>query len=126
MSSKERITSQKKIILEYLKSTKSHPTAEEVYKQVRKKLPRISKGTVYRILKGLKKKGEIREIPCKDCCHYDGDISFHAHFFCKECGKIFDIEKEFLKSSTLKKIKVGKVKNYSISFYGICKQCQKK
>ena len=126
MSVKERLTSQKKIILDYLKHTKSHPSAEIVYKEVRKKLPRISKGTVYRILKNLKKKGEVVEIPLKPCCRYDGDTSSHAHFFCEECGDIFDIDKELVMASQIKKIKVGEINSYLLSFYGTCKQCQKK
>ena len=55
----EKITSQKQVIIDYLKSTTSHPTTKEVYSGVRKKLPRISKGTVYRILTSLKEKGEV-------------------------------------------------------------------
>ena len=55
----EKITSQKQIISDYLKNTTSHPSAENVYSEVRKKLPRISMGTVYRILTSLKEKGEV-------------------------------------------------------------------
>lgn len=126
MSSSERLTSQKKIILEYIKNTKSHPSADVVYKEVRKKLPRISKATVYRILKNLKKKGEVIEIPSKPCARYDGNTSFHAHFFCEKCGRLFDIEDSFLRVSEIKKLKVGKVNKCLISFYGICKECQGK
>ncbi|MBD3208135.1 MAG: transcriptional repressor [Candidatus Nealsonbacteria bacterium] len=125
MSAKERLTSQKKIILDYLKSTKNHPSADVVYKEVKKKLPRISKGTVYRILNNLKEKGKVIEIPLKPSCRYDGDTSFHAHFFCEDCGEVFDVDKKFIKSSQAEKITVGKVKHYLISFYGICKNCQK-
>ena len=120
---KERITSQKKLILDYLKSVKCHPSAEKVYLEVRKKLPRISQGTVYRILKNLKEKGEIQELPCK-ICYYDGDISSHSHFFCEKCGKVFDIF-EKINISKHKKLKAGKINNYLISYYGICKNCQK-
>lgn len=124
---KERITSQKKLILDYLKSVKCHPSAEKVFLAVQKKLPRISRGTVYRILKNLKEKSEIQEIPCK-VCRYDGDIFSHAHFICQRCNKIFDIfdvcrECDILKR---KKTKVGVIKNYQIHFYGICKNCQRK
>lgn len=125
MNSSERLTSQKKIILEYLKETKSHPSADMVYQQVRKKLPRISKATVYRILRKLKRKGEVIEIPSKPSCRYDGDTSFHAHFFCKECGRMFDILDPLPDFSEVKKVKAGKVKKCLISFYGTCKQCQK-
>ncbi len=120
---KERITSQKKIILDYLKKTKFHPSAEEVYLNARKKLPRISKGTVYRILNNLKEKGEIQELPC-ETRHYDGCLSPHAHFFCERCGGIFDVF-EKIKIGEIKKTKVGRVKKYQVLIYGICKKCEK-
>lgn len=121
---RERITSQKKIILDYLKEVNTHPSAEDIYLKVRKKLPRISLGTVYRILKSLREKGEIREIPY-EVSHYDGNTSPHAHFICQKCKKIFDV---FEKCNILKhkKTKVGKIKNYQIYFYGTCKNCQKR
>ncbi len=123
INKKERITNQKKIILDYLKSTKNHPSAEKVYKEVKKKLPRISLGTVYRILKNLKEKGEILEISI-EVSHFDGDISPHGHFICQKCKKIYDVEEKYpvLKQ---KKLKVGEIKNYQIYFYGICKKCKK-
>ena len=79
---KERMTAQKSFILNYLMSVKTHPTAEVVYKEVRKKLPTISQGTVYRVLNNFKKKGEIISIDTKDTVHFDADISDHAHFIC--------------------------------------------
>lgn len=123
---KERITSQKKIILDYLKSVKTHPSGESVYLAVRKKLPRISRGTVYRILKNLKEKREIQEIPVIGITHFDGDISSHAHFICQKCHKIFDIFGVCKECNILKrkKTKVGRIKTYQIYFYGRCKNCQ--
>lgn len=120
----ERITNQKEIILDYLKSVTSHPSAEEVYLAVKKKLPRISLGTVYRNLNNLKKKGEVQEIS-SEVSHYDGNTVSHIHFICEDCQKIFDIfeECQLLKK---KKTKVGIIKNYKVYFYGICKNCRKR
>lgn len=117
----ERLTSQKKIVLEYLKNVKTHPSAEEIYNKVKKKLPQISLATVYRILNNSKEKGEIIEVSCK-VSHFDGDISPHIHFICEKCGKIFDIfEKVNLPKK--EKIKVGEIKNYQVCLYGLCKKC---
>jgi Fur family ferric uptake transcriptional regulator/Fur family peroxide stress response transcriptional regulator len=123
MAKKERTTNQKKFILEYLKSTKQHPSAEMVYKNVKKKLPQISLGTVYRILNQLKEKKEIIEIP-SEVSRYDGNTSPHCHFICRKCRKIYDI---FEKCEILKNkiTKVGKIDNYKIYFYGYCRNCQK-
>lgn len=119
----ERITNQKKIILDYLKLVKTHPSAQTIYSDVKKKLPRISLGTVYRILNNLKEKGEIIEIP-SEVSRYDGNIYSHIHFICERCNNIFDIydKCDFLK---YKKIKVGKIKNYQVYLYGECKKCKK-
>jgi Fe2+ or Zn2+ uptake regulation protein len=119
----ERITSQKKIILDYLKSVKTHPSADRVYLAVKKKLPQISQGTVYRILKNFKKKGTIREV-CTSVSHYDGDISPHGHFICQDCNNIYDVFEGGYELN-LKKIKAGKIKNYQVYLYGVCNKCQK-
>lgn len=123
----ERQTSQKKFILEYLKSNFTHPSAEIVYTEVKKKLPQISRGTVYRILAKLKARGEVREIPGVPTSRYDGDPSSHAHFICEKCGEIFDFFDFCHDCSILrkKKTKVGKIKKYNVYFYGECNNCQK-
>ena len=124
---KERMTAQKSFIYNYLKSVKTHPSAEVVYKEVRKKLPNISQGTVYRVLNNFKEKGEIISIDTKDTIHFDADISDHAHFICEECGNVFDVIAECSKCGVLKnkKTKVGKINHYKINFYGICGACKK-
>ena len=118
----ERLTSQKQLIVDYLKSVKNHPSAETIFKQVRKKLPRISLATVYRILNNLKQREEILEIPSEQR-RYDGNTSSHSHFICQCCKNISDV---FDKCHILKtkKTKVGKIKKYQIYFYGECKNCQ--
>jgi len=124
----ERMTSQKKIILDYLRNTKSHPSAQRVYSEVKRVLPQISQGTVYRILNSLKKKGEVQEISTKNITFFDGDISNHSHFICQGCGSVFDVFDECSKCEIIKKkkSKVGKINNYRIYFYGICKKCKRK
>lgn len=122
----DRITCQKEAILSYLGRVKTHPTAEEVYLETKKKLPRISRGTVYRILGSLKEKGEIQEIPA-EVSHYDGEASPHAHFICQDCYRIFDIPLECSNCDVLKKkrTKAGKINKFNIYFYGLCQKCQK-
>jgi Fe2+ or Zn2+ uptake regulation protein len=120
---RERLTNQKRVILEYLKRTKSHPSPKEVYIEVKKKLPQISLGTVYRILNQLKEKGEVKEI-FNEVSHFDGDLTFHSHFICQKCKKIFDVFEKIPELKN-KKLKVGKIKDYQIIFYGVCKKCKK-
>lgn len=126
-SIKERMTAQKSFILDYLRSVKTHPSAEVIYEEVRKKLPNISQGTVYRVLNSFKDKGEILVIDTKDNVHFDGDISDHAHFICEECGNVFDVLSECSECGILKnkKTNVGVINSYKINFYGICNGCKK-
>lgn len=123
----ERLTNQKQFILNYLNSTKIHPTAEEVYLNVKKQLPRISRGTIYRNLESFTKTGKILEIS-GTTKRFDGDISDHQHFVCNSCGKVYDI---FCKIPEMKNFKnhthkIGKVKSYQVIFHGTCKKCNKK
>ena len=123
----ERMTAQKQFIFDYLMGVKTHPTAEIVYNEVKKKLPNISQGTVYRVLNNFKEKGEIQTIETKDNLHFDADISDHAHFICESFGRVYDIIDECAHCGILrnKKTKVGKINKYKINFYGVCTRCKK-
>ncbi len=122
---KARITSQQRIIFDYLKGVKSHPYAEIIYEEVKKKLPQISLGTVYRNLNMLKEKGEIQEIKSK-LARYDADVSCHSHFICEKCGVIFDVFEKIVEEEKIKnkKIKFGEIKNFQLYLYGICNKCK--
>lgn len=87
-----RMTRQRAVILEELRKTKSHPTADELYSIVRERLPRISLGTVYRNLDFLADSGEIRRLEAAGSTkRFDGDISWHQHVRCLRCGRIGDV-----------------------------------
>ncbi len=122
-----RITNQREIILEELKKTKSHPTADELFELVRKRLPRISLATVYRNLEQLSDAGIINKIEYGSRQkRFDGDVSPHSHVFCIRCGKIADIKTA--QDINLKKI-IQDTKGYKIfgerlQFMGLCPQCQ--
>lgn len=121
----ERLTNQKQFILDYLQNTTIHPTAEEIYLNVKKQLPRISLGTIYRNLENFIETGKILEIngPIK---RFDGDTSNHQHFICRSCGKVHDIFCKIPKMQNFESHihKIGKMENYQISFYGKCKKCK--
>ncbi len=83
---------QREAIAEVLRKSKAHPTAAQVYSEVRKTLPNISLGTVYRNLSELSKSGSILDISVGDGSdHFDGDITPHLHLYCVECGAIEDV-----------------------------------
>lgn len=123
----KRMTKQKKVILDILRNTDTHPTADWIYAQARKILPDISLGTVYRNLGVLKEAGEIMELSYGSTySRYDGNPENHYHFVCLECGRITDLdmpvhhelEKEAEASGC------GKILYHRLEFYGICPECQ--
>lgn len=121
-----RYSKQRESIIVYLNSTKSHPTAEAIYEDVRHEYPNISLGTVYRNLTQLVDNGIIRKISVGDGKeHYDGDTSAHSHFYCRICSKIFDIEMEPTKQQLedAAKTGIGKVETAAIIFTGVCLDC---
>ena len=88
-----RYSKQRKLILEIIRSTKIHPTAEWIFQEAKKSIPSIGIATVYRNLKVLTEAGEIRKVSTVDGVErYDGNIVRHYHFRCNECGGILDLE----------------------------------
>ncbi len=125
---KARLTKQKQVILDVLRSTKSHPTADWVYEQARKELPNISLGTVYRNLNVLKDMGEILELNYGSSqSHFDGNPENHYHFVCEDCRKVYDIEMPLNEAiNTQACNETGFViKGHRLEFYGLCEECQK-
>ncbi len=117
---------QREAILNVLRSTDTHPTANWIYEHVREVIPNISLGTVYRNLSALSAAGEILSINVGDGFeHFDGDIRPHAHLHCKCCDCITDAR---LDSDPLTEIavKYGFEPRLSVYVvYGICQKCKK-
>jgi Fur family transcriptional regulator, peroxide stress response regulator len=121
------ITIQKQEILNYLRKSKEHPTAEVIYKAVKKKIPTISLGTVYRNLNILVENNLIREIKIKDKTRYDGNDIKHQHLICKNCGSIEDSEiLEDYSKKIKKSVSKFKPEQITITVYGTCKNCKEK
>ncbi|MEL7562650.1 transcriptional repressor [Dehalogenimonas sp. 4OHTPN] len=124
-----RCTRQKEKILEYLQATTVHPTAEQVYESVRSSLPRISRGTVYRNLEKLCRKGEAIELYIGGrVSRYDARTAGHGHLCCRSCGLVADVDIPF--DHTFHEEVVGrtgfKVNGSAVQFNGVCPACQKK
>ncbi|MFW5837340.1 MAG: Fur family transcriptional regulator [Desulfovibrionaceae bacterium] len=87
-----RLSKQRKVILEELRKTDRHPTADELYSCVRKIIPRISLGTVYRNLEFLSSQGVIQKVgPGGPQMRFDGDPHPHPHIRCMGCDKVEDV-----------------------------------
>ena len=122
---KRRNTQQRKVILDILRSTDTHPTADWIYERAREVIPNISLGTVYRNLKILKEEGLILELNDGKQSRFDGRIDRHFHFKCTQCNSIYDIETEGIvqvNADILNK-KGYSVESWDIVFTGICPAC---
>ncbi len=120
-----RMTRQRKVILEELCKVKTHPSADEVYEMVRKRLPRISLGTVYRNLEILSESGDIQKLePGCSLKRFDGDTSEHCHIRCVRCDRIADaplpdvkIDLEMVESADFE------ITGHRLEFLGLCSEC---
>ena len=120
-----RETKQRRIVYETVKSTHSHPTADWVFEEVRRRLPKVSLGTVYRNLGVLKEEGLVREIYGNDRrAHYDADTSKHAHFICSACDQITDVRGvRQVDWRTMKDLVGCEVDGQEVVFTGRCAGC---
>jgi len=88
------MTRQRAAILAELRRRTDHPTADELYAEVRRRLPRISLGTVYRNLERLAAEGAIHKLCPAGRSRFDADTTDHCHVRCLGCGRVDDIEGE--------------------------------
>lgn len=119
---------QREEILNIIKESDKHPSAEVIYEEARKKLPNISLGTVYRNLNFLVESGMIKQIKGLDeKDRFDKTLKDHGHLLCDACKTVYDADDALI--DALKEniqTKTGFVtKNYNIVVTGICHECQK-
>ncbi|MDR2944989.1 MAG: transcriptional repressor [Methanosarcinales archaeon] len=121
----KRNTVQKMKIMEYLRNTHSHPTAEAVYAVVSKEIPTISLSTVYRNLNTMADDGEIKKFEVGNEAHFDADISFHHHIYCKSCKGVFDLYNTEIADYITKNANIPnfKVESTNLIFTGTCCDC---
>jgi len=122
-----RNTVQRQIILDTLKSLKTHPTAEDLHKEIQKKYPSIGMATVYRNLRQMTESGIIAQIATTDdAARYDGNAEQHYHFHCAACGMTFDLEIEMISDEFEAAIEEKydiRIDKHDISFIGTCSTC---
>jgi Fur family peroxide stress response transcriptional regulator len=122
-----RMTPQRHAILEYLLSTMSHPTADEIYKALEKDFPNMSVATIYNNLRLFKEAGLVRELTYGDSSsRFDANMSDHYHIICRRCGKITDFEyPPLIEVEEEAARKTGfRVDSHRMEVYGLCAECQ--
>jgi len=122
-----RMTRQRRVILDALRGTKSHPTADEVYEMVRRRLPKISLGTVYRNLQTLGEMGMIRHL-CTGGTQrrFDGNVENHYHVRCVECGRVADMPLDTIRSleEAAQNASDFDIFGHHLEFVGLCPGCR--
>jgi Fe2+ or Zn2+ uptake regulation protein len=124
-----RMTRQRRVILEELRKVNTHPSADEIYEIVRKRLPRISLGTVYRNLEILSEYGDIQKLePGCSLKRFDGNPTEHCHIRCVYCDRIADapmasdLEIDLARVDSTDFDIIG----HRLEFLGVCPTCSDK
>ena len=124
-----RNTIQRALVLEAVNSLQCHATADEVYEEIVREHPTISKATVYRNLNLLSEMGEIRrlEIP-GSADRFDHISRTHCHVKCGVCGHVFDVDMDFVTGleNRIRDNHGFDFTDYDIIFHGVCPECKKR
>lgn len=122
------MTRQRQCILEELKATQTHPTAEEICQLVRRRLPKISLGTVYRNLEILASCNLIQKLELTGCQRrFDGNVANHYHARCTSCGCVQDLHLEQIRfdEDLLRAATNFEIFSHRVEFFGLCHNCQR-
>lgn len=125
----QRMTSQRKLLLDIIRNTQGHLDADELFLVAKKKDPKISLSTVYRNLNLLKEMGLVAERHFIDEHHHYElkGSSDHCHLVCKSCSKVFEFESsvtEQLRNKVSTEMKFTAT-DIEISMQGVCFECAK-
>ncbi len=122
-----RNSKQREIIYRTIKATVLHPTAQRLYDELRKEMPTLSMGNLYRNLKILLEEGRIKCRKFDDGIdHYDASIDTHYHFICDKCGCVKDINLDVIDGLVEQAQKHSRhhINDHTIQFTGICEDCK--
>lgn len=123
----QRMTKQRTVILDTLSHLHSHPTADELYALVRRKLPHVSLGTIYRNLDVLARSGHVRKLDTGGAqARFDAQQEPHHHVRCQVCGRVDDVRMTpGTEIQCPAQSEHGfKILEYRIEFEGRCPDCR--
>lgn len=122
----KRKTIQSSLVFEAVNKLQCHATADEIYSEIVKDYPTVSRGTVYRNLQRLCEMGEIRkrEIP-GEADRFDHLCHDHYHVHCVKCGHVFDVDMDYIPDleKSIRDSHGFAFTGHDIVFKGICPQC---
>jgi Fur family peroxide stress response transcriptional regulator len=122
-----QVTHQRLAIYQELFQSKNHLDAEMIYRQVKKRFPMISLGTVYKTLERFSDVGLIRKVsPVTEVARYEANTDPHHHLICVECQSIKDVNGQDLNEKIHLPDAAGyEILHYQLLFHGYCPTCQK-
>lgn len=125
-----RYSKKREAILEAIRSTKCHPSADWVYQTLKPTHPDLSLGTVYRNLDFFRQHGTVISVGVvKGQERFDATTDPHTHFFCTGCGSVLDLD-EIIPDMGLDRTVCEKyglaVERHDLVFHGLCQDCMKK
>ena len=130
MERRRKHSKKRDAILNTIRSTKTHPSAEWVFEQLREDFPNLSLGTVYRNIAEFKESGEVMSVAVVDGIdRIDGDTSPHEHFVCTACGAVEDLDLGLQGNRISEQISErcgAEVSRIHLTAYGLCRCCLKK
>jgi Fur family transcriptional regulator, peroxide stress response regulator len=122
-----KLTPQRYAIYKYLKSTKSHPSAEMIYETLKINYPTMSLATVYKTLRTLIELELVQELNVgEDNFRFDATPEAHPHIICESCSKVDDMDNanfDFLNKDA-EKFTDFSIKHHKLYFYGLCSKCK--
>jgi len=122
----KRFSRKREAILATIRSTKSHPSAEWVYEQLKPDFPDLSLATVYRNIAEFLESGEVVSVGFVNSRErFDGDTSPHAHFVCDRCGAVLDVvmPDDPALDEAAAKLLGARVDRHELVFRGVCGKC---
>jgi len=122
-----RLTPQRRYVYEALMERRDHPTALEVFLRAKDRMPSLSLATVYNCLDALTESGLIRQVNCdRASSRYCPNLMPHGHFFCSECGVVFDVPLNPSLQAAREVPSGTHVSHIEINLRGLCSACASK
>lgn len=124
-----RLTPQRMALVRLIAASEGHPSAAQLYSQIRAQFPTMSQATVYKTLALLKEMGQVLEIGLRDDHHYDGKKPYpHPHLICLKCNQIMDgeIDLDPVFIQKLERLSGYQIIRSQVLFYGLCPACRSK
>jgi len=122
------VTIQRRIVLDALLDRDDHPTVDQLYEDVKERMPGVSRTTIYRALETLVNLGLARRTNHFEAsARFDGNTDHHHHLVCRRCNRVTDIDHPRLNKIAVPNLGniAFEIMDYSIHLEGLCSECQK-